>query len=76
MNIYIKTTLMIFLFSISVVAGYVTYAQCAYCPDLPCYGNCATLNCVCITQPGEYQGACYGINQSDKFKELGWIVGN
>ena len=72
----IKIALMALVFSVSVALGYTTTARCAYCPDLPCYGTCATPDCVCITQPGEYEGSCYGVNQSNRFKELGWIVGN
>jgi hypothetical protein len=72
----VKITLIGLIFVVSVAAGYVTSARCAYCPDLPCYGTCATPDCVCVTEPGETEGSCYGFSQSSRFKELGWIVGN
>ena len=35
-------------------------AECVWCPTYKCYGPCG-VDCLCISQPGEIGGRCYGV---------------
>ena len=72
----IRVATVAMLLTIAVAFGYARSAECAYCPNYPCYGTCATPDCVCMTAPGETAGTCWGVGYSTTFKAMGFSVGD
>lgn len=41
--------------------------ECGWCPTLTCFSSSACgQGCVCISQPGEVAGRCYGVGFSSE----------
>lgn len=47
-------------------------AECVYCPSYTCYGPCLQ-GCLCITQPGETGGKCYGVQLAERLLAAGAV---
>lgn len=50
-------------FIIFVIAAFVAShaADCAWCPDMPCYSGGCGHGCSCVTLPGDFKGVCVSI---------------
>ena len=46
------------------VFGWVSKADCAYCPSFTCYGpgQCGSFGCVCLKPPNSIRGSCVSID--------------
>jgi hypothetical protein len=47
-----------------------TPAECTWCPSYTCYSPCYS-GCVCISQPGQVGGKCYGVQHAERLKAAG-----
>lgn len=65
-----KKIALVLVLATAALIGSAKPCEGGYCPSYRCYAPCGS-GCVCISQPGQSGGNCYGVQHAERLLSAG-----